>query len=257
MKNDKMNLTRHTYAEQPEVALQVFQSVKQHAWKCGFVFEDDTVRLLGPRLENEFADYQFVLRDADAENAIVAVGHCLPFYWDAPLTELPARGWDAIVERAIADRDAGREPNTLTAIEVSVAQAYQGKGVSRHLIESMRTTARQHGFSTLVAPVRPSLKASYPLTPMERYVAWTTADQAPFDPWIRTHWRLGARIVKVAPQSMRVTGTIADWERWTQLQFPDSGDYVVPGALAPITIDRERDQGIYIEPNVWMQHAVT
>ena len=28
--------------------------------------------------------------------------------------------------------------------------------------------------------------------------------------------------------------------------------YVVRGALAPIKIDRERNEGTYVEPNVWM-----
>jgi hypothetical protein len=36
--------------------------------------------------------------------------------------------------------------------------------------------------------------------------------------------------------------------------FPDSGPYVVPGALVPVEIDRVTDQGVYIEPNVWMVH---
>ena len=30
--------------------------------------------------------------------------------------------------------------------------------------------------------------------------------------------------------------------------------YVVPGALALVEIDRERDEGLYLEPNVWMIH---
>lgn len=29
------------------------------------------------------------------------------------------------------------------------------------------------------------------------------------------------------------------------------------GALAPVTIDRERDLGRYEEPNVWLRHVVT
>ncbi len=41
------------------------------------------------------------------------------------------------------------------------------------------------------------------------------------------------------------------------LRFPESGQYIVPGALNPIEIDREADRGYYIEPNVWMQHQVT
>jgi hypothetical protein len=37
--------------------------------------------------------------------------------------------------------------------------------------------------------------------------------------------------------------------------LPESGEYVIPEGLAVLTIDRERDLGIYVEPNVWLQHA--
>ena len=41
------------------------------------------------------------------------------------------------------------------------------------------------------------------------------------------------------------------------MAFPESGvDYVVPAALVPVRIDRERDLGRYEEPNVWMRHPV-
>jgi len=36
-----------------------------------------------------------------------------------------------------------------------------------------------------------------------------------------------------------------------------SGDYVVPGALTTVRIDRARDRGRYVEPNVWMLHPVS
>lgn len=49
-------------------------------------------------------------------------------------------------------------------------------------------------------------------------------------------------------------GSIADWQHWTGMRFPESGSYVVPGALQPIEIDVEADRGIYVEPNVWMHH---
>jgi hypothetical protein len=29
---------------------------------------------------------------------------------------------------------------------------------------------------------------------------------------------------------MTIPGMLADWEGWTGLTFPESGDYVVPGA---------------------------
>jgi hypothetical protein len=54
---------------------------------------------------------------------------------------------------------------------------------------------------------------------------------------------------------MTVEGSVAEWESWTDMAFPESGTYVLPGALVPIEIDRDRDRGTYVEPNVWMLHA--
>jgi hypothetical protein len=98
------------------------------------------------------------------------------------------------------------------------------------------------------------MKDRYPLAPMERYVRWTREDGGPVDPWMRAHWRLGAETLRVIPRAIVIAGTVAEWEDWTAMRFPDSGDYVVPGALQPVRIDRERDEGRYEDPNVWMRH---
>lgn len=37
-----------------------------------------------------------------------------------------------------------------------------------------------------------------------------------------------ARVATPLPRSLRITGTVADWESWTDLAFPESGDYVFP-----------------------------
>ena len=121
----------------------------------------------------------------------------------------------------------------------------------------MRSLAAERGVRSLVAPVRPTLKSSYPLTPFEEYVGWKRDDGSPFDPWLRVHWRLGAEFLKIAPATVTVIGTVADWQEWTGISFPESGEYVVPGALQPIMIDREENVGRYEDPNVWMLHRLT
>jgi hypothetical protein len=55
---------------------------------------------------------------------------------------------------------------------------------------------------------------------------------------------------------MRVPGTVAQWEHWAGMKFPESGSYTVPGALTPVTVDRDRDLAEYIEPNVWTVHPI-
>ena len=192
----------------------------------------------------------------DENERVVAVGNTVPLVWNGALDQLPT-GWDDAFERAVNDYDAGREPTTLCAIQATVDRSLQGNGLSRMVLRGMRHRAAEAGLSALIAPVRPTLKSQYPLTSMERYIQWTQPDGSPFDPWLRTHWRLGAQIVKVAEPSMLIESTIAEWEEWTKLRFPETGQYIVPGALNPIAIDIETDRGRYIEPNVWMQHAVT
>jgi hypothetical protein len=118
----------------------------------------------------------------------------------------------------------------------------------------MQEIERRHGLGTLLAPVRPSWKERYPLAPIDRYMRWTGPDGRPFDPWIRVHLRLGGRIVAPIPRSMRITGTVAEWESWTELAYPESGDYVFPRGLATLRVDREADLGSYWEPNVWIAH---
>ena len=116
--------------------------------------------------------------------------------------------------------------------------------------------AGRHGFGALIAPVRPNLKHRYPLVPIERYAGWRRGDGSLFDPWLRIHERLGAKVLRPEPESLRITGTVAEWESWTEMAFPESGAYPFPGGLVPVTIDRIADIGSYWEPNVWMRHVV-
>jgi hypothetical protein len=43
--------------------------------------------------------------------------------------------------------------------------------------------------------------------------------------------------------SYRIVGTVAEWESWLGMAFPESGDYVFPGGLSPLAVDREADTG--------------
>lgn len=198
-------------------------------------------------------DFQLVLVDAD--DVVLAAHNSAPLAWDGTDAGLPD-GWEEQFAWSAAQHGEGIEPTTLGAIQIVVGLGRQGTGLAGVMLSAMRANARARGMSAVIACVRPTLKPDYPLTPIDRYAAWVRDDGLPFDPWIRLHVRLGGRIVRPSPRSMTITGTLAEWEEWTGMAFPDSGDYVVRGACEPVSIDRNADRGTYHDPNVWIVHAL-
>lgn len=220
--------------------------------KPEFMYHAAVASRLLERLIAKDAEFCFYLWD-DKREEVVGAGHATPAAWDGDAATLPDGGVDAVIEARFTD--GAPAPNVLCALQIVIDPEYRGQGLSRRMIGRMAEIGRQHGLETLIAPVRPTLKHRYPLTPMERYVTWRRPDGTHLDPWVRTHERLGAKIVKIAPHSFTVSGTVAAWEEWTEMAFPETGAYVVPGdALVPVEINREKDEGIYLEPNVWMVH---
>lgn len=97
-------------------------------------------------------------------------------------------------------------------------------------------------------------RVRYPLAPMAEFAGWARSDGLHLDPWIRTHQRLGATVLGPAERSMVITGTVAEWESWADMAFPQSGPYVVPQALDLVHVDRGADTATYHETNLWMRH---
>lgn len=213
-----------------------------------FMYHDAVANVFWDRQYEEYPDLQLYLVDEDDRLLAESNAVVIPF---GP-GELPDDGWDAALERAFA----GEQAKAVSAIAITIGVDQRGRGLSKVMLEGMRKAVSARGLSDLVAPVRPSQKHVYPLAPMDHYVEWRRDDGKLLDAWLRTHEQAGAELVRVAPRSMRISGSVADWESWTGLLFPETGSYVVPGALVPVEIDRERDEGVYVEPNVWMHHKI-
>jgi GNAT superfamily N-acetyltransferase len=236
-----------TAAERPELIERAWEATSDVLPE--YNSHGDVLNRYWGRLTDELPEFQFHLVDGDEP---VARARCIPIRWDGTVEDLPP-GIDGAIARGFDEGGA----NVLCALLIAVAETEQGRGLSRAALEGMIGIARAKGFPTLIAPVRPSWKERYPLTPIDRYAGWTRGDGLPFDPWMRVHARLGAGILRPEPESLRITGTVAEWESWTDMAFPESGEYVFPRGLAPVTIDRDADRGAYWEPNVWMRHHVT
>jgi hypothetical protein len=220
-----------------------------------FMLHDQVANELWHELLDRFADYQLALYDTQ-NNRVAAMGNSFPMRWDDTLENLPETGWDWAFAEAVRNHREGISPNVHCAIQIIIHPDYQGQRLSAPIIESVRAVTASNRLPALIIPLRPSEKSKYPLISLDDYLTWTNDAGLPFDPWLRAHARLGARIVKACHESKIIRGTRAEWEAWTQMKFPQSGRYVIPGALVPIEMNVEKDEGVYVEPNVWIVHEV-
>jgi hypothetical protein len=248
------DLTVTTLAERPELSGRLWEM--PDSWPL-FMRQDLVASAYVGLLVDEFPEYVLVATDRDG--ALAARGLSVPFRSTHPKRQgrLPDRGWDEVLLWAFADHGRGDQPDLVSAIEIAIRPDLQGHGLSGFVLGAMRENTRTRGFAELVAPVRPSGKHLEPLTPMAEYAHRVREqDRLPHDPWLRVHARAGAVVEKVAPVSMTITGSLAQWREWTGLPFDTTGDVLVPGALSPVRCEAERDHAVYVEPNVWMRHRL-
>lgn len=220
-----------------------------------FMLNDPVANKFWENLYRKFPQYQFILADPRTEE-ILASCNSAPLAWDGDFKDLPEEGWDWALRKAFDDLAGDETPTIQCALSVTIPQKYRRQGLSAHAIRAMKDIGRKHDLKALIAPVRPSMKSRYPMTPMKSYIRWRDSKGVPKDPWMGVHAREGAEIVKICPRSMRITGTIEQWEKWTEMRFPGSDAYVVPGALVPVRINWDNNEGVYVEPNVWMVHRL-
>jgi GNAT superfamily N-acetyltransferase len=206
-------------------------------------------------LFDRFSEYQLALYDTQ-NHRVAGMGNSFPLRWNDRLDNLPERGWDWAFQEAVRYHKQGIEPNVHCAIQIVVRPEYRSQGLSMPMVQAVRAVTKAQGLRSLIIPIRPSDKHKYPLARLDDYISWKTEQGLPFDAWLRVHVRAGARIIKVCHESKTIRGRRVEWEAWTGMKFLQTGEYIIPGALNPIEVNMENDEGIYIEPNVWIVHEV-
>ncbi|WP_372345489.1 hypothetical protein [Streptomyces sp. KL116D] len=147
----------------------------------------------------------------------------------------------------------GVEPDTVSAIEITIRPGLLGRGLSGRMLAAMRENARGPRLGEVVAPVRPSAKHLEPATPMSEYAYRVREpDGLPADCCGCTC--AGGVIEKVAPASMTVSASPAEWRsgppfdtsRRRRAPFGSgAGALSAPSGTSPRTSSR-----------TWVRHAL-
>src|SRR5256886_463346 len=180
-----------------------------------FIYQGASGRMItGERFLRHWARYFLIALDDDGVPMARALSVPLAFPAD-DRAELPDHGWDQAIEWAAQDVMDGR------ALEVVVAPHLRGTGLSAPMLKALKARAAETGLRKLIVSVRPIGKEAEPAVPMPEYAARRRADGLLADRWLRTHERLGARVVKVCPFAVTLAGSLADWRAWTGVKLQD------------------------------------
>jgi GNAT superfamily N-acetyltransferase len=172
------------------------------------------------------------------------------FDWDGAASTLPSGGWTAMVLRAREGFET--KPMYASAVGASVLKEYRAHGVAEQLLVALRDQALKLGYKGLIAPVRPSSQFRMPHLHISEYAMVRLADNQHFDPWVRTHERVGGRIVGTTENSMVCSAPIESWERWTRMKLPKEGLVLIPGSTG--WLDLHEGTGVLAEDSIWVLH---
>lgn len=213
--------------------------------------ESAIIKKYWSKLEHYFPEHQQFLLSSRED--IVGFINTVPFYFNDALDQLPDNGWDWMLTKGLSDFENKQVPNYLGGLQVIVREDYQKLGYSKKIINHCKEHVASSTFSNLIIPIRPTKKHLFPKMSMEDYIKIKNENQI-FDPWIRTHLKGGAEIIKICEQSMTVEGNIDFWERLFNKKIIESGEHILKGALKPISIDLQNNIGVYKEPNIWIKY---
>ena len=236
-----------TVAERPELVEPAWEATADAFPE--YNNHGDVLNRYWGRLTEERPDFQFHLLDG---GEILARGRSIPIRWDRTLDDLP-EGIDGAIARGFDEGGA----NVLCALLVAVPRTLRRRGTSSAALQAMQELARRQR-----ARVPDRAGAAEPEGPLpaaaDRALRGLAAGRRPALRPLAACPRAARRDRTRGPSHVRCGSRARSpsGSSWTEMAFPDDGDYVFAGGLAPVSIDREADRGAYWEPNVWMRHAV-
>jgi hypothetical protein len=104
------------------------------------------------------------------DGVLAGAGWGVPISWDGTVLGLPDGYSDALV-RAVTGHHNALAPDTLVICAAQVRPDAVGSGRAVAELEGLIEAAHLAGLHQVLAPLRPTLKHRYPLTPIEDYAA--------------------------------------------------------------------------------------
>lgn len=194
-----------------------------------------------------FANYHYLVLD-EAGN-VVGANINVPLAWSGDPHDLPS--YNELLELCLAQHKAGLKPTALVGILGAVAPEYQGKGLAKLLMKTNTQTQRKYGFSYYLSPIRPAIKQLYPNYSLETFLSWRMSEGDLIDSWLNFFRKAGATELGIARDAITMEAPLEQWEQWTGITFPATGQFIIPGGHQMLNVDVSRNTGTYSEDHLW------
>lgn len=169
--------------------------------------------------------------------------------------------WDELMgSPATGEETFDPNGNALGMMSINIKQDYQGKGLARIVIDSVKATASKLGVRHIMGSFRPNQFGEHthkkPHEPFSKYVNSTREeDNLPTDAWLRTLTRNGMRMLRIDDAAMVVPDVSREeFDNYRRTYKPEMWRQISP------TVWRCGETGVwlvggksstYVESNVW------
>ncbi len=169
-----------------------------------FIFHDPVPPQYMPRVGDYFGDFDILVL---IDGRVAAGGWGVPFAWDGTIDDLP-EGYDSALVRSVEDHEARRTPTAFSFMAAAVHPDHDKRGLAAQVAGLPGRAGRCRRHRPRRRADQTDLEGGTRTCRWAEYATWVREDGLSVDPWIRTHQRMGARILKVAPDSMVIPGTV-------------------------------------------------
>jgi len=146
------------YLQQPELGENI-AALEAESFPR-YIEEDVVWAEVSPGFYDEFGEFQFFVMDDD-KHQLAGLCNSVPFTWDGVADHLP--GYHQMLKTALSDWRAGKKPNTFSVVQAIINPEYRGQGVPELIFDEAKRLAREHGMTSIMTALRPTLKDRYPL----------------------------------------------------------------------------------------------
>lgn len=180
--------------------------------------------------------------------------------WDGSVDTLLS--WDNVAGFNTTDYSETYQShgNTLVLMSMNVAPQAKGKQLPTRLITYAKQLAQELGLQYILGSFRPSgygmakQQLGFTLLFWEYCMMKQSGTEKPIDPWLRSLWWNGMRMLKEDSQAMVVTIPLSRFEDYKQTYKPDLWRETSPGNWECGEVGNWRTNdgiAIYQESNVW------